>query len=69
MVKQKLGDALRQKIWDNKTYTNVSYYADYAKKAILEAPVYLLGDEENDEGEFWAVYEIVIKWRKHPHKH
>ena len=28
MVKQKLGDALRQKIWDNKTYTNVSYYAD-----------------------------------------
>ena len=28
MVKQKLGDDLRQKIWDNKTYTNVSYYAD-----------------------------------------
>ena len=28
MVKQKLGDSLRQKIWDNKTYTNVSYYAD-----------------------------------------
>ena len=28
MLKSELGDALRQKIWDNKTYTDVSYYAD-----------------------------------------
>ena len=28
MLEPELGDALRQKIWDIKTYTNVSYYAD-----------------------------------------
>ena len=28
MLEPELGDDLRQKIWDNKTYTNVSYYAD-----------------------------------------
>ena len=28
MLEPELGDTLRQKIWDNKTYTDVSYYAD-----------------------------------------
>ena len=28
MLEPELGDTLCQKIWDNKTYTDVSYYAD-----------------------------------------
>ena len=41
----------------------------FSKKAILEASVYLLGDEEIDEEEFLAIYEIVTMRRKHPYKH
>ena len=39
-----------------------------AKKAILEASVYLLGDEEIDEDEFLAIYEIATKKRQHAYK-
>lgn len=41
----------------------------FSKKAILEASIYLLGDEEIDEEEFLAIYEIVTMRRKHPYKH
>ena len=41
----------------------------FSKKAILEASVYLLGDEEINEEELLAIYEIVTKRRKHPYKH
>ena len=40
----------------------------FSKKAILEASVYLLGDEEIDEEEFLAIYEIATKKRQHPYK-
>jgi len=40
-----------------------------SKKSILETSVYLLGDEEIDEEEFLAIYEIAIKRRQHPYKH
>ena len=33
----------------------------FSKKAILEAGVYLLGDEEIDEEDFLAIYEIATK--------
>lgn len=40
--------------------------AMFSKKAILEASVYLLGDEEIDEEDFLAIYEIATKRRQHP---
>ena len=40
----------------------------FSKKAILGASVYLLGDEEIDEEEFLAIYEIAMKKRQHPYK-
>ena len=41
----------------------------FSKNAILEASVYLFGDEEIDEEKFLAIYEIVTKRRKHVYKH
>ena len=41
----------------------------FSKKSILETSVYLLGDEEIDEEEFLAIYEIATKRRKHPYQH
>lgn len=40
----------------------------FSKKVILEASVYLLGDEEIDEEDFLAIYEIATKRRQHPYK-
>jgi len=46
----------------------INNLAMFSKKAILEASVYLLGDEEVDEEEFLAIYEIATKRRQHPYK-
>lgn len=45
---------------------SINNLAMFSKKAILEASVYLLGDEEIDEEEFLAIYEIATKRRQHP---
>ena len=47
---------------------SINNLAMFSKKAILEASVYLLGDEEIDEEEFLAIYEIATKRRQHPYK-
>ena len=52
----------------NKFIDPSSNLAMLSKKSILEASVYLLGDEKIDEEEFLAIYEIALKGRKYPCK-
>ncbi|CAH3109876.1 unnamed protein product, partial [Pocillopora meandrina] len=61
MLEPELGDVLRHKIWDNKTYTNVSYYADSFSNADYGTTHVAVLDQNGDAMADFDIpdYEVV----------